>query len=72
MSKIAIKFIELYQIYLSPLLYRKGVRCRFHPTCSDYAIISYQKYGFIEGTYKTIKRLFRCRPKNLNSCIDLP
>jgi len=72
MSKLAIKFIGLYQIYLSPVLSRKGVKCRFHPTCSDYAILAYQKYGFIKGTHKIIDRLLRCNHKNFNSCIDLP
>ena len=36
--------------------------CRFTPTCSNYAIEAYEKYGFFYGSYLTIRRLFRCRP----------
>lgn len=36
--------------------------CRFVPTCSNYAIEAYQKYGFFIGTYLTIKRILKCNP----------
>lgn len=36
--------------------------CRFIPTCSDYAIEAYEKYGFFHGTYLTLRRLLKCRP----------
>lgn len=72
MSKVSIKLIKLYQKYLSPKLAKKGLNCRFYPTCSEYSILAYKKYGFIKGTIKTLNRLFRCNPKNLNSCIDFP
>ncbi|MDO4814170.1 MAG: membrane protein insertion efficiency factor YidD [Gemella sp.] len=59
MSKIAIYLIQLYRRYISPL---SPPTCRFSPTCSAYALESYQKFGFFLGTYLTIKRLLKCQP----------
>lgn len=59
MSRIFIFFIELYRKYISPL---KRPSCRFHPTCSRYSLLAYEKYGFFKGTYLTIKRILKCHP----------
>ena len=56
MAKICIFLINLYRKYISR--YTKP-RCRFSPTCSSYAVESYQKFGFFLGTYLTVKRLKR-------------
>lgn len=37
-------------------------RCKYYPTCSNYSKISYERFGFIKGTYLTIKRILRCNP----------
>jgi len=44
--------------------------CRFTPSCSNYAIIAIQKYGFIKGWQKAINRLRRCHYPNGGE--DLP
>ncbi len=67
-----IGMIKFYQNFLSPQLRKKGVRCRFYPTCSNYGILAIQKYGVFKGIRKTWNRLYRCRPGNLESCIDYP
>lgn len=72
MSSVVIFAIRVYQKTLSPILRRKGVRCRFYPTCSQYAIMAIQKYGLLVGMKKTYFRLLRCRPDNFDSCIDFP
>lgn len=36
--------------------------CRFHPTCSEYAVQAIGKYGLIKGFSKSILRLLRCHP----------
>ena len=36
--------------------------CRFNPTCSEYMMQAIQKYGFISGGYKGMKRLSKCHP----------
>lgn len=59
MSKIFIFFIKLYRRYISPL---KQPSCRFHPTCSRYSLLAYEKYGVFKGTYLTLKRVLKCHP----------
>lgn len=60
LAKILIKTgIRFYQRVFSPLL---GPRCRFYPSCSDYALLAYQKYGLRQGTYFFARRLLKCHP----------
>ena len=56
---LAILLIRGYQIFLSPLL---GARCRFYPTCSQYALIVFREWGFFKGSWLTLKRLLKCGP----------
>ncbi|MEC8448587.1 MAG: membrane protein insertion efficiency factor YidD [Pseudomonadota bacterium] len=58
-SRVTIKLIKIYQKFLSPLL---GQNCRFHPTCSQYAIEAISAFGFFKGLYLTFKRVLRCNP----------
>ena len=58
-KKLLCLLIRAYQLTISPLL---GPRCRFHPTCSEYAITSLEQHGAIKGLALTIKRLLRCHP----------
>ena len=51
--------IRFYQIYLSPL---KGPSCRFHPTCSQYAIDAIRIHGPFRGLLLGTMRLARCHP----------
>ncbi len=51
--------VRAYQVTLRPFL---GGQCRFHPTCSDYSIEAFYKYGAIKGAGKTIWRILRCNP----------
>lgn len=59
MSGLMIGLIKVYQYTISPLI---GPRCRFHPTCSQYAIQAYQRYGVIKGSRLIVRRLVRCHP----------
>ncbi|MGD9810318.1 MAG: membrane protein insertion efficiency factor YidD [Sphingobium sp.] len=36
--------------------------CRYHPSCSQYAIEALQKYGALRGSWLALKRLLRCHP----------
>lgn len=63
MAKIAIMLIRFYQNFISKYILT-GKKCRFYPTCSEYSIQAYNKYGFIKGTYLTIRRILRCHPFN--------
>jgi putative membrane protein insertion efficiency factor len=51
--------IRLYQWTLSPLL---GPKCRFHPSCSNYALEAIQRFGILHGSWLTVRRLGRCHP----------
>lgn len=51
--------IKGYQWFLSPFL---GRGCRFHPTCSWYALEALDKHGPLKGLWLGIKRLARCHP----------
>ena len=59
MRFLIITCIRLYRWTLSPLL---GPRCRFHPTCSQYAIAALARYGVTTGGWLALKRIARCHP----------
>ena len=51
--------IRLYQRLISPLF---GPRCRYYPTCSDYAVQALEELGPVRGTILAGWRLLRCNP----------
>ena len=51
--------VRLYQITLSPFL---GGQCRFHPTCSNYALQALESHGPGKGAWLALKRLLKCHP----------
>lgn len=51
--------IRCYQYLISPML---GPRCRFHPTCSEYAIEALRTHGALTGSWLTLRRVVRCHP----------
>ncbi|WP_413113685.1 membrane protein insertion efficiency factor YidD [Thaumasiovibrio sp. DFM-14] len=53
--------VRFYQLAISPLL---GPRCRFTPTCSEYAIEAIKLHGGLKGSWFAAKRLLRCHPLN--------
>ena len=54
-----IALIRLYRYAISPLL---GNSCRFHPSCSEYAIEALQRHGFMAGIWLAMRRVARCHP----------
>ncbi|PLZ02031.1 membrane protein insertion efficiency factor YidD [Burkholderia sp. WAC0059] len=59
MQTVLIALLRFYKLAVSPLL---GNRCRFYPSCSDYAREAIQYHGAARGTYLAAKRLCRCHP----------
>jgi putative membrane protein insertion efficiency factor len=51
--------VALYRVALSPML---GRRCRFFPSCSEYAAEALARHGAARGTLLTLKRVARCHP----------
>jgi uncharacterized protein len=56
---LATLFVRAYRRVVSPLL---GPRCKYHPTCSQYALDALRDYGFVRGTTLAVWRLLRCNP----------
>lgn len=59
MKKILSSIIIFYQKKISPHL---GPRCKFYPTCSQYALEAIEKYGAFKGSLMAIWRILRCNP----------
>jgi len=55
-----IVLIKLYQWIVSPMLGTS--KCRFTPTCSQYSLEAFKKYGPIKGFWLSVKRIRRCHP----------
>ncbi len=61
--------IRLYQRLISPLL---GARCRFHPSCSEYAAQALLRHGVVRGLYLGTRRVLRCHPWNRGGIDEVP
>jgi hypothetical protein len=53
--------LRFYQLALSPLV---GPACRFHPSCSQYALEAVERFGVLRGAWLAARRLGRCHPWN--------
>lgn len=62
MNRLALCFLRLYRLALSPLPAFFGAQCRFHPTCSSYGMQLYQSHPFWTASLLLCKRLGRCHP----------
>ena len=51
--------IRIYQRLISPLL---GPRCKYYPSCSEYAVQAVQRFGILRGLVLATWRLLRCNP----------
>lgn len=58
-TMIAVGLIMFYRMAISPVL---PPACRFVPTCSEYGLIAFKRYGFRKGFVLTAKRILKCRP----------
>ncbi|MCB9880924.1 MAG: membrane protein insertion efficiency factor YidD [Planctomycetes bacterium] len=62
MSQLGATFalpVRFYRRFLSPL---KKPCCRFHPTCSSYALEALDRHGAIKGSLLSARRILRCHP----------
>ena len=59
MKRLFLALIRFYQKHISPAF---PPRCRFTPTCSQYALEALEKYGALKGSWLAIKRILRCNP----------
>jgi len=56
---VPILLIKFYQTFISPLL---GPSCKYHPTCSHYAIEAFRQHNFFYASWLTVWRVLRCNP----------
>jgi hypothetical protein len=59
MRTVIIHLLRGYRYFVSPML---GRRCRFHPTCSEYAIEAVTLHGAAHGSLLAFRRIARCHP----------
>ncbi len=59
MTRLLILCVRGYRLAISPFL---GNNCRFHPSCSEYAIEALQKHGVWNGARLAGRRVLRCHP----------
>lgn len=60
-KKGAIILLRVYKKYFSPL-WGNNYRCRFIPSCSEYAVGAIEQHGLFRGGILVFKRLLRCHP----------
>jgi putative membrane protein insertion efficiency factor len=58
-TAVALFLVRAYQRGVSPLV---PARCKYHPSCSQYALDALRKHGFVKGSGKAMWRLLRCNP----------
>ncbi len=58
-ARLLILALRAYKRFISPLL---GPRCRFVPSCSEYAMEAIGRHGPARGSWLTLRRLGRCHP----------
>ena len=69
MKHLIILSIKVYKLTVSPFL---GRCCRFHPSCSSYALQAVDRHGALRGSWMTLKRLGRCHPWHVGGDDPVP
>ena len=69
MKFLLIAFLRGYRLVVSPLY---GQVCRYHPTCSAYALEAITVHGSIKGTWLAVRRVVRCHPWALGGYDPVP
>ncbi len=60
-GRFLIAILVVYKRFLSPML---GPRCRFVPSCSEYAMEAIGRFGAFKGSWLAMRRVGRCHPLN--------
>jgi hypothetical protein len=59
LRRLAVTPIGLYQLVISPMV---GQRCKYYPSCSEYAVQAIRRFGILRGLVLAAWRLLRCNP----------
>lgn len=57
LKQLPIKLVRFYQYFISPMF---GSNCRYHPTCSEYAVWEFENENIFRAFYKSTLRILRC------------
>ena len=61
--------VRAYRLIFSPWV---GHNCRYHPTCSAYALEALEKHGGIKGGWLAARRILRCHPWGSSGIDNVP
>ncbi len=59
LARLLILLLKGYKRFISPML---GPRCRFVPSCSEYAMEAIGRFGPLKGGWLAVRRIGRCHP----------
>ncbi|WP_136067709.1 membrane protein insertion efficiency factor YidD [Modicisalibacter radicis] len=69
LTVLLVGLLKVYQYLISPLL---GPRCRFWPSCSNYAIEALRLHGPARGGWLALKRIAKCHPWHAGGIDPVP
>jgi len=61
--------VRAYRMVFSPWV---GHNCRYHPTCSAYALKALERHGGIRGSWLALRRILRCHPWGGSGVDEVP
>ena len=61
--------VRAYRLIGSPWV---GANCRYHPTCSAYALEALEKHGGLKGGWLALRRILRCHPLGRSGIDNVP
>ena len=61
--------VRAYRLIFSPWV---GYNCRYHPTCSAYALEALEKHGALKGAWLAARRVARCHPWGKSGIDNVP
>lgn len=69
LAKVFAAPVHFYRAVFSPWV---GFNCRYHPTCSAYALEALEKHGALKGAWLTMRRVMRCHPLGGSGVDNVP
>jgi len=69
MKKLLLLLVRGYRLAISPLF---PPRCRFLPSCSDYALQAVERHGALAGAWLAMRRFLRCNPFTKGGIDEVP
>jgi uncharacterized protein len=70
-TPLAWLLLKLVALYRATAAFR-APRCRFHPSCSSYAVVAIERHGARRGSWLAVRRLGRCHPWNPGGVDHVP